>query len=225
MTDFANLLQGGNAWLFVPSNTAWRVAWPQPGHSKTMMAAFIIAVRGTVMQAVLLGLAATTSHTAIVWIIGLAGLHFGAQWNTEATEPYLEIVSAVLILGVAFWMLWRTWREQQVHNHQHHHDDEVRTIDTGHGVLTLEVFEDGVPPCRRIRSDNNTPLSVDSVTVETVRPDGARQSFDLSRRTGICSLSPTSPNRTLSRRGYGSPMACRIPASVSNSALVAIAKR
>ena len=32
----------------------------EPGHSKTMMTAFIIAVRGTVAQAALLGLAATT---------------------------------------------------------------------------------------------------------------------------------------------------------------------
>jgi nickel/cobalt transporter (NicO) family protein len=31
----------------------------EPGHSKTMMTAFIIAVRGTVAQAALLGLAAT----------------------------------------------------------------------------------------------------------------------------------------------------------------------
>ncbi|MBP1524211.1 hypothetical protein IVY21_05350 [Salmonella enterica subsp. enterica serovar Worthington] len=34
-----------------------------------MMAAFIIAIKGTVKQAVMLGLAATLSHTAIVWLI------------------------------------------------------------------------------------------------------------------------------------------------------------
>lgn len=39
-----------------------------------MMAAFIIAVRGTVKQAILLGLCATLSHTAIVWIIALGGM-------------------------------------------------------------------------------------------------------------------------------------------------------
>ena len=178
MTDFANLLQGGNAWLFVPSAILLGALHGlEPGHSKTMMAAFIIAVRGTVTQAVLLGLAATASHTAIVWIIALAGLHFGAQWNTEATEPYLQLASAVLILGVAFWMLWRTWRDQQAHKHHHHHGDEVRTIDTGNGVLTLEIFEDGVPPCWRIHSSDNMPLTADNVTVETIRPNGAHQTF------------------------------------------------
>jgi nickel/cobalt transporter (NicO) family protein len=185
MTDFANLLQGGNAWLFVPSAILLGALHGlEPGHSKTMMAAFIIAVRGTVTQAVLLGLAATTSHTAIVWIIALAGLHFGAQLNTEATEPYLQIVSAVLILGVAFWMLWRTWRDQQAHSHHHHHGDETRTIDTGHGVLTLEIFEDGVPPRWRIRSAENMPLAPNDVTVETIRPDGARQVFAFAPHDG-----------------------------------------
>ena len=178
MTDFASLLQGGNAWLFVPSAILLGALHGlEPGHSKTMMAAFIIAVRGTVTQAVLLGLAATASHTAIVWIIAFAGLHFGAQWNTEATEPYLQIVSAILILGVAFWMLWRTWRDQQAHEHHHHHDDEVRTIDTGYGMLTLEIFENGVPPRWRIRSAESKPLLARDVTVETTRPDGTRQAF------------------------------------------------
>ena len=185
MTDFANLLQGGNAWLFVPSAILLGALHGlEPGHSKTMMAAFIIAIRGTVMQAVLLGLAATASHTAIVWIIALAGLHFGAQWNTEATEPYLQIVSAILILGVAFWMLWRTWRDQQAHKHHHHHGDEIRTIDTGHGVITLEIFEDGVPPRWRVRSAEDKPLVAGNVTVETIRPDGVRQTFTFTTHEG-----------------------------------------
>ena len=148
MPSFAELLQQSSehAWLFIPSAILLGALHGlEPGHSKTMMAAFIIAIRGTVMQAVLLGLAATISHTAIVWAIALAGLRLGASWNTEATEPYLQLVSAVLIIGVAVWMFWRTWREQQAHTH-HHHGDEAHTIDTGHGVLTLDIFEDGVPP-------------------------------------------------------------------------------
>ncbi|XNM47326.1 sulfite exporter TauE/SafE family protein [Escherichia coli] len=41
----------------------------EPGHSKTMMAAFIIAIKGTIKQAVMLWMAATISHTAVVWLI------------------------------------------------------------------------------------------------------------------------------------------------------------
>jgi len=50
MTDFSTLLQQGaaNAWLFIPSAILLGALHGlEPGHSKTMMAAFIIAVRGT----------------------------------------------------------------------------------------------------------------------------------------------------------------------------------
>src|SRR5579859_494982 len=113
MTDLSTLLQQGasNAWLFIPSAILLGILHGlEPGHSKTMMAAFIVAIRGTVAQAALLGLSATISHTAIVWIIALAGLHFGGQFNAEANEPYFQVVSAVLIIGVALWMVIRTWR-------------------------------------------------------------------------------------------------------------------
>lgn len=71
------------------------------GESKTMMAAFIIAIRGTLTQAVLLGLAATASHTAVVWLIALGGLYFGQQWGGEASEPYFQLASAVAIIAIA----------------------------------------------------------------------------------------------------------------------------
>ena len=124
MTDFHTLLAGGNAWLFIPSAILLGALHGlEPGHSKTMMAAFIIAVRGTLMQAVLLGLAATVSHTAIVWLIALGGLYFGRQWSAEASEPWMQVISAVLIIGVALWMLWRTSQNKAACFHDHGSDD------------------------------------------------------------------------------------------------------
>jgi nickel/cobalt transporter (NicO) family protein len=122
MTDIASLLQQGstNLWLFIPSAIMLGALHGlEPGHSKTMMAAFIIAVRGTVPQAILLGLSATISHTTVVLIIALLGLHFGSAYDTEAIEPYLQLISGVLIVFVAIWMILQTWR----HNHYSHHED------------------------------------------------------------------------------------------------------
>lgn len=68
MLSFPQLIQqgAGNAWLFIPSAILLGALHGlEPGHSKTMMAAFIVAIRGTVMQAVLLGLSAAISHTAV----------------------------------------------------------------------------------------------------------------------------------------------------------------
>ena len=117
MSDLSEVFRAGatNAWIFAPSAVALGALHGlEPGHSKSMMAAFIVAVRGTVAQAILLGLAATVSHTAIVWAIALGGLYFGAQLNVEANEPYLQIVSGVLIFIIASWMIWRSRRDIDV---------------------------------------------------------------------------------------------------------------
>jgi len=102
----------------------------EPGHSKTMMAAFIIAVRGTVPQAVLLGLSAAFSHVIIVWTLALAALTWGEDLGDERTEPWLLLASGVIILLVAAWMFGRALRDARPahahhgtdHHHDHHHD-------------------------------------------------------------------------------------------------------
>ncbi len=59
-------------------------------------------------QAVLLGLAATVSRTAVVWLVALAGPHLGRNFDAETSEPYFQVASVPFILGVALWMVWRT---------------------------------------------------------------------------------------------------------------------
>lgn len=150
MTPFAELIQQGSthAWLFVPSAILLGLLHGlEPGHSKTMMAAFIIAVRGTVTQAVLLGLAATVSHTMVVWGIALGGMYLWRGVEAEVFEPYFQLVSAIIIIGMAAWMLWRTWQDQQMakaaahghshsghaHDHHHNHDGHHHGHDHRHG--------------------------------------------------------------------------------------------
>jgi nickel/cobalt exporter len=190
MNDFTALIQQGttSAWLFIPSAILLGILHGlEPGHSKTMMAAFIIAVRGTIRQAVLLGLSATLSHTAVVWVVALTGLYFGSHWNTETSEPFFQLVSAILMISVAVWMMFRTWRfthQHHTHDHDHHHD-ESKIIDTGHGVLRLETFENGVPPCFRIHAESSGALNGISNThllLETERADGTRQTFRFKQK-------------------------------------------
>lgn len=186
MPSFQELIQQGsaNAWLFVPSAILLGALHGlEPGHSKTMMAAFIIAIRGTVAQAVLLGVSATISHTAVVWAVALGGQYFGREWGSEANEPYFQMASAVLIIGVAVWMIWRTWREQNAEEHDHHHHgDETRHFDTTRGRLSLEIFEDGVPARWRLRSDDSQALLPCDVSLEILRADGTCQAFAFARQ-------------------------------------------
>ena len=202
MPDFIHALQSGGTslWLFIPSAILLGALHGlEPGHSKTMMAAFIIAIRGTMMQAVLLGLSAAISHSLIIWLLAALALHFGNQWNAETVEPYLQIGSAVCIVALALWMFLRTRRElheaqHHHHGHGHHHHghahghehDESFLLDTGHGKIQLSVFEDGVPPVFRLRAPEGETLpAAGNVTVETVRANGPRQSFAFAAKEGF----------------------------------------
>lgn len=117
----------------------WCASWPGTGHSKTMMAAFIIAIKGTIKQAVMLGLAATISHTAVVWLIAFGGMVISKRFTAQSAEPWLQLISAVIIISTAFWMFWRTWRGERnwlenmhEHDHEHHHHDHEDHHDHGH---------------------------------------------------------------------------------------------
>ncbi|MGC5780513.1 nickel/cobalt efflux transporter [Methylobacterium sp. NFXW15] len=166
MTSLPELLQQGtaHAWLFVPTAILLGVLHGlEPGHSKTMMAAFIIAVRGTVTQAVLLGLAATLSHTAVVWVIALAGQYFGQSLG-EGAEPYFQLASAVLIVSIAAWMAWQTWREQHHHHHDHHHHHHHHDDDHAHDHAHLDLGDEDDAHARAHADDIRRRFSGRSVT-------------------------------------------------------------
>ena len=193
MPDIANLIQQGavNLWIFIPTAILLGALHGlEPGHSKTMMAAFIIAVRGTVKQAAMLGLAATISHTAVVWLVCVVGIYFlGGKFDAETTEPYFQLVSGILIVGIALWMLHRTWKHQQdfrkIHAHDHAPHDENRIIDTGHGLIKLEIYEIGQPPRFRLSEESQHALShygLNDISLECKRLDGMIQTFHFTRR-------------------------------------------
>ena len=84
--------------------------------------------------------------------------------------------------------------DQGAHSHDHgshdqgghDHASETKRIDIGHGVLLLEVFEDSVPPRFRIRiegAEAALPRAA-ALSLETLRPDGSRQTFSFAQRAG-----------------------------------------
>ena len=190
MPDFLHALQNGatSLWIFIPTAILLGALHGlEPGHSKTMMAAFIIAIRGTIGQAVLLGLSAAISHSLIIWVLAAFALHFGSQWNAESAEPYLQIGSAVCILALAVWMFLRTRRDlHEAHGHAQHAHSELFVLDTGHGKIELSVFEEGVPPVFRLRAPAGEPRpAAADATIETTRPDGTRQTFHFIAKDGF----------------------------------------
>ncbi len=125
------VLQQETLWLLLPTALVLGALHGlEPGHSKTVMAAFIVAIRGTARQALLLALSATLSHTALVWLVVAVGLAFSKTWLTPESEPYFQLVAAVLMIGIGVWMLVRRLHDHHGHEHAHQHDDAHQAAHT-----------------------------------------------------------------------------------------------
>src|SRR5690348_16769863 len=77
-----------------------------PGHGKTIAAAYIVGARGKPIDAVILGVFVTLSHTSGIILVGvLASLGFG--WlRPQRIEAYLGLGVGVLVVVLGLWMLW-----------------------------------------------------------------------------------------------------------------------
>ncbi|MEM8592454.1 MAG: nickel/cobalt efflux transporter [Pseudomonadota bacterium] len=128
--DITGLLETGAAnpvLLFAMALVLGGLHGLEPGHSKTMMAAYIIATRGTVGQAILLGVSAAFSHSIIVWVLAYIALVYGNELIGEQLEPYFIAVSGAIVLAIAAWMFWqalsadRAKAARHAHSHAHAH--------------------------------------------------------------------------------------------------------
>src|SRR5438477_9876943 len=94
--------------LFFVASSFWAGAAhaATPGHGKTIAAAYIVGARGKPIDAVILGIFVTLSHTSGIVIVGtLASL--GSAWFVpQRTEAYLALAMGLLVIGLGAWMLW-----------------------------------------------------------------------------------------------------------------------
>ncbi len=130
MPDIATLIQSGtaNAWLLLPVAILLGALHAlEPGHSKSMMTAFIVAIHGTAAQAVLLALAVTVAHTMIVWVLAILAWQLQDTAILERAEPSLLLVGGLLIVILALRILSRLedpfGGHRHPHDHQHARDD------------------------------------------------------------------------------------------------------
>jgi cation diffusion facilitator family transporter len=86
------------------------------------------------------------------------------------------------------WLLSSGGDHHHGHSHGHAHahagHDETKRIESPNGTLALEVFEEGVPPRFRLRAEDGHALGASGFSIETERPDGARQIFLMAEFNG-----------------------------------------
>jgi nickel/cobalt exporter len=108
MPDLAAIIQGSasHAWVYLPVAIFLGVLHAlEPGHAKSLMAAYIVAIRGTASHAVVLAVSAAVGHTIVVWTLAITALALGERYVVDQAEPWLTVLSGVLIVLLALRML------------------------------------------------------------------------------------------------------------------------
>jgi cation diffusion facilitator family transporter len=138
-------------------------------------------------------LAGFTSAIILAMIALLIGYEAVSRLFAPVPISFAEAIP-IAFLGLAVnvasaWLL--KGREHPGYSHGHgdgstHIDhDQSKRIVTRDGAVVLDLFEDGVPPRFRLSVESGPALAASAVSVETVRPDGARQVFAFVERGGF----------------------------------------
>ena len=122
-------------------------------------------------------------------ILALIALLIGyeAVWRLFHPVPIrfaeaIPIAALGLMVNIASaWLLGGGEHDHHRHAHGHGHDESKRIM-TKDRVVILDVFEECVPPRFRLSSISGAALAAAAVSVETLRPDGARQVFAFTDR-------------------------------------------
>ena len=116
-----------------------------PGHGKSIVAAYLVGTRGTPRHALVLGLTVTVTHTVGVFALGLVTLALSEFIFPEQLYPWLNLASALLVVGVGCAVLRArlAHRRRHAHGHHHHHHEHELSM---RGLLGVGI-SGGLIPC------------------------------------------------------------------------------
>src|SRR5215471_4857932 len=94
----------------------------EPGHGKTVVAAYLVGTRGTLRQALSLGLIVTATHTAGVYLLGIVTLALSQYIVPERLYPWLGVLAGALMTGLGCGLFFRRYAgAPEAHPHAHSH--------------------------------------------------------------------------------------------------------
>ena len=77
----------------------------EPGHGKTLVAAYLVGTQGTAVHALILGVIVTVSHTAGVFLLGAITLYAQKYIVPEQLYPWLGVISGLTISLLGIYLL------------------------------------------------------------------------------------------------------------------------
>ena len=154
----------------------------------------------TAYAALQAGIGHVVSTLIIAVVIWLAGVGVAVRFG-----HFVDTAASVALIAFGGWIAIAACRDlhraagqghsrQHGHSHDfsflaghppdrtpdHVHGPELQRIDTGHGIVELSIYEDGVPPRFRLSGQ-----PADWVKLETRRETGERQLFSFAMREGF----------------------------------------
>jgi len=94
----------------------------EPGHGKTIVAAYLVGSRGTAKHALLLGMIVTSAHTAGVYLLGAITIYAQKYILPEHIYPFLGVLSGALIAGMGCYLLLQRYLGADF-SHKHDYSD------------------------------------------------------------------------------------------------------
>ena len=76
-----------------------------PGHGKTIAASYIVGVRGRPVDALVLGIFVTLSHTSGIVLVAVLATLGSAALIPQRVEAYLAVCTGILVIGIGAFML------------------------------------------------------------------------------------------------------------------------
>ena len=87
-----------------------------------LVAAYLVGTRGTLRQALALGLIVTATHTAGVYLLGVVTLALSHYIVPERLYPWLGVLAGMLMTGLGCGLLLRRYADApEAHPHPHRH--------------------------------------------------------------------------------------------------------
>jgi nickel/cobalt exporter len=126
----------------------------EPGHGKTIVAAYLVGSRGTARHAVLLGIVVTAAHTAGVYLLGALTLYASRYIVPERLYPWLGAISGLSVAGLGIFIFLRHWTGE-TGEHSHAPGEQ-------HSHWFLSMFKQATPK----ELANGVPIPADSKPVE-----------------------------------------------------------
>ncbi len=126
----------------------------EPGHGKTIVAAYLVGSRGTARHAVLLGIVVTAAHTAGVYLLGAVTLYASRYIVPEQLYPWLGTISGLSVAGLGVFIFLRHWTGE-TGDHSHAPGEQ-------HSHCFLSMFKQAAPP----GPGKRTAMSADSKSID-----------------------------------------------------------